>query len=89
MAELIQNAPWIAPIASIVVVSIISCVALLVAALKAMNMKVQSKKSVHEIALEVLAGEWGVDQDRKDRLLAAGYDYAEVQAEVNKIIDMR
>lgn len=86
MAELIQNAPWIAPIASIVVVSIISCVALLVAALKAMNMKVQSKKSAHEIALEVLAGEWGVDQDRKDRLLAAGYDYNEVQEEVNNIL---
>lgn len=86
MAELIQNAPWIAPIASIVVVSIISCVALLVAAIKAMNMKIETKKSVHEVALEVLAGEWGVDQDRKDRLLAAGYDYNEVQEEVNNIL---
>lgn len=86
MAELIQNAPWIAPIASIVVVATISCIALLVSAIKAMNMKVQPQKSVHEIALEVLAGEWGVDQDRKDRLLAAGYDYDEVQSEVNNIL---
>lgn len=86
MVELIQSSPWIMPIASIVIVATISCIGLLVAAIKAMNMKIETKKSVHEVALEVLAGEWGVDQDRKDRLLAAGYDYNEVQEEVNNIL---
>lgn len=86
MAELIQNSPWVMPIASIVAVSIVSCIMLLIFALYSMKNKQEDKKSVHEIALEVLAGEWGVDQDRKDRLLAAGYDYNEVQEEVNNIL---
>ena len=38
------------------------------------------------IALEVIAGKWGNGSDRKNRLSAAGYDYAAVQAEVNKIM---
>lgn len=86
MVELIQNNPWIMPISSIVAVSIVSCIMLLIFALYSMKNKQEDKKSVHEIALEVLAGEWGVDQDRKDRLLAAGYDYNEVQEEVNNIL---
>jgi hypothetical protein len=44
----------------------------------------QVKKSVAEIAKEVLAGKWGNGDDRKNRLTAAGYNYSEVQAEVNK-----
>lgn len=44
-----------------------------------------SKKTVEEIAKEVYAGKWGNGQDRKDRLTAAGYDYAEVQKLVNKL----
>lgn len=35
-------------------------------------------KSIEEIAREVLQGKWGNGADRKARLEAAGYDYAEV-----------
>lgn len=44
------------------------------------------KKSVAEIAKEVIQGKWGNGQDRKNRLAAAGYNYNEVQAAVNKLI---
>ena len=48
------------------------------------NITVQpSKKSVAEIAKEVIAGKWGNGADRKNRLEAAGYNYDEVQAAVN------
>lgn len=43
-------------------------------------------KSVEEIAREVLQGKWGNGADRKARLKAAGYDYAEVQAKVNMLV---
>ena len=43
------------------------------------------KKSNAEIAKEVLDGKWGNGDDRKNRLIAAGYNYADVQAEVNKL----
>lgn len=43
-------------------------------------------KTVKELADEVIAGKWGVDEDRKNRLTKAGYDYYKVQAEVNKIL---
>ena len=42
-----------------------------------------TKKSVEEIAAEVWEGKWGTGADRKARLEAAGYDYAEVQAAVD------
>ncbi|MCI8967520.1 MAG: hypothetical protein HFH75_08055 [Lachnospiraceae bacterium] len=38
-----------------------------------------------QIACEVVAGKWGNGADRKKRLGAAGYNYAQVQAAVNKI----
>ena len=44
------------------------------------------RKSVEEIAREVLGGKWGNGADRKNRLQAAGYDYAEVQAMVNRLV---
>ncbi len=44
------------------------------------------KKSVEEIAREVIRGNWGNGQERKDRLAAAGYDYATVQAKVNELL---
>lgn len=44
------------------------------------------KKPTEEIAQEVIAGKWGIGLDRKKRLSAAGYDYAEVQALVNKLM---
>ena len=45
-----------------------------------------AKKSVDEIAQEVIAGKWGSGNDRKNRLAAAGYNYSEVQARVNAIL---
>ena len=42
------------------------------------------KKSVDEIASEVIAGKWGNGSDRKNRLTAAGFDYNAVQAKVNE-----
>ncbi len=44
----------------------------------------QAKKSVAEIAKEVIAGKWGNGNDRKTRLTQAGYDYNAVQSEVNR-----
>lgn len=44
-----------------------------------------NKKSVEEIAKEVLAGKWGNGADRKARLVKAGYNYDEVQAKVNTL----
>lgn len=43
-----------------------------------------AKKTVAEIAKEVIAGKWGNGQDRVNKLTAAGYDANAVQAEVNK-----
>lgn len=45
-----------------------------------------TKKSNTEIAKEVIAGKWGNGQERKNKLAAAGYDYAAVQAEVDKLL---
>lgn len=42
------------------------------------------KKSVATLAAEVLDGKWGNDPQRSQRLRAAGYDAAAVQAEVNR-----
>ena len=45
-----------------------------------------NKKSVHEIAKEVIDGKWGNGTVRKTKLTLAGYNYKEVQAEVNRIL---
>lgn len=44
------------------------------------------KKSVNEIAKEVIAGKWGNGEERKRKLTAAGYNYTEIQNEVNRIM---
>lgn len=44
-----------------------------------------AKKSIDEIAREVINGKWGNGQDRKNRLTAAGYNYKEVQDRVNEL----
>jgi len=44
------------------------------------------KKSVEEVAREVIAGDWGNGAERKERLTAAGYDYDAVQDKVNELI---
>ena len=45
-----------------------------------------AKKSVDEIALEVIRGDWGAGATRKNKLTAAGYDYAAVQKRVNEML---
>ena len=44
------------------------------------------KKSVEELAREVIAGKWGNGSERKRRLKEAGYDYSAVQAAVNRMM---
>lgn len=44
------------------------------------------KKTVDELAREVIKGFWGKGADRKNRLTAAGYDYAAVQKRVNELL---
>lgn len=46
-----------------------------------------TKKSVAELAEEVLAGKWGNGSERKRRLIQAGYDYDAVQKAVNKKLE--
>lgn len=43
-------------------------------------------KSIDELAKEVIRGDWGNGQDRKNRLTAAGYDYNAVQKRVNELL---
>ena len=43
-------------------------------------------KSIDQVAREVIRGDWGNGQDRRDRLRAAGYDAAAVQARVNQLL---
>lgn len=45
-----------------------------------------NRKSNDEIAKEVIRGNWGNGADRKNRLTAAGYDYATIQNIVNKML---
>lgn len=47
------------------------------------EIKMEDKKSISELADEVIRGEWGNNPDRKARLTEAGYDYAAVQKEVD------
>ena len=44
------------------------------------------KKSVDELAKEVIAGKWGNGAERKSRLTAAGYNYKAVQTRVNELM---
>lgn len=44
------------------------------------------KKSVEEIAKEVIAGKWGSGDSRKKKLASAGYDYATIQTKVNEML---
>lgn len=53
---------------------------------KAEDEKIQNgpKKSIEEIAVEVINGKWGNGAARKSKLIAAGYDYDAVQKKVNE-----
>lgn len=44
------------------------------------------KKSIDVIAREVIAGDWGNGDDRKNRLKKAGYDHVKVQNKVNEML---
>lgn len=44
------------------------------------------KKTVSQIAKEVINGDWGNGDARKKKLEAAGYDYAAVQKKVNELL---
>lgn len=44
------------------------------------------KKTVDELAREVIRGDWGNGAERKNRLTAAGYDYSAVQKRVNELL---
>ena len=45
-----------------------------------------TKKSVDAIAREVVRGDWGNGDERKQKLTAAGYDYSAVQKKVNELL---
>lgn len=53
---------------------------------KAAKKDKSKKKTNLDIAQEVIAGKWGNGTERKDRLVAAGYDYATIQKLVNTIL---
>ncbi len=46
----------------------------------------ETKKSIDELAKEVIAGKWGNGADRKTKLTNAGYDYNAIQKRVNQIL---
>lgn len=48
--------------------------------------EIPAKKSIQEMAQEVVEGKWGNGEERRKLLTEAGYDYAAIQAVVNKIV---
>lgn len=48
------------------------------------EIKVETKKTIDELAKEVWQGKWGNGAERKKKLTAAGYDYAAVQKRVEE-----
>ena len=51
-----------------------------------MKIGTPAKKSVDEVAREVIKGSWENGAERKERLTAAGYDYAAIQHRVNELL---
>ena len=45
-----------------------------------------TKKSVEELAKEVIAGKWGNGEARRKKLTAVGYNYSAVQNRVNELM---
>lgn len=45
------------------------------------------KRSVEDVAREVLEGAWGYGQDRRKALVEAGYDLEEVKQAVKRILN--
>ena len=48
------------------------------------NVETNIKKSNHEIMIEVIEGKWGNGDERRERLISAGYNYNEIQNLVNE-----
>lgn len=46
----------------------------------------EKKKTVLQVAREVIDGKWGNGDDRRKKLTKAGYDYNEVQKKVNELL---
>ena len=46
----------------------------------------KAKKSIEEVAREIIAGKWGNNPERKEKLIKAGYVPAEIQVVVNKLL---
>lgn len=46
----------------------------------------KGKKTIEQLAKEVIAGKWGTGTDRKQALEKAGHDYSKVQAKVNQLL---
>lgn len=44
------------------------------------------RKSIDQLAREVIRGEWGNGEERKRRLTNAWYDYYVIQSRVNKLL---
>ena len=49
------------------------------------NYNNSNNKSIDEIAKEVMQGKWGNNPERKNRLVAAGYNYDVIQKRVNEL----
>lgn len=47
------------------------------------------KKTLEEVAKDVLNGKYGNGSARKRKLISEGYDYAEVQAKVNELLEAK
>lgn len=50
------------------------------------TLKTENKKTVEQLAKEVIQGKWGTGINRKNRLEKAGYNYNAVQKKVNELI---
>ncbi len=46
----------------------------------------ENDANLYELAMQVIRGDWGNGEDRRERLTKAGHDYAAVQAKVNEIL---
>lgn len=53
------------------------------------NVYAQPKKTIDEIAQEVLEGKWGNGEERKRKIIDAGYDYDAVQSKINSLLSKK
>ncbi len=53
------------------------------------NSETTKKKTVEELAKEVINGQWGAGEERKSKLTKAGYNYSAVQSKVNELLKVK